>query len=296
MSQPRDLSGERKSTDVCSRTRPRSALSVRADGPYRQRNIFAGEAVENDDAMQGRVLGRREVLAIFGAAGMGAITHSLGGQSASGGAALPPTSVQVPNCVVRPQQTEGPYFVDGTLEREDIRTEPGGSVAVDGAPLTMEFRVSRIGRGSCTPLSGATVELWQCDALGVYSGVRDMNGRFDTRDKRFLRGHRITDAAGHARFATIFPGWYEGRAVHLHMKISALNAAGARMFFTSQIYFDDAVVAQVLTRAPYVQKGTAQWLRNAQDGIFRRGGDQLVVATRPQGDGYAGIFEIGMEL
>jgi protocatechuate 3,4-dioxygenase beta subunit len=252
--------------------------------------------VENDDAMQGRVLGRREVLALVGAAGLGAMTKTLGAQAGVRGDIPSSAMIPVPNCVVRPQQTEGPYFVDGTMERVDIRTEPGGHDAVAGAPLEMAFRVSRIGRGTCTPLGGATVELWQCDALGVYSGVRDMNGRFDTRDKRFLRGHQITDAAGHARFTTIFPGWYEGRAVHLHMKISALNAAGTRMFFTSQIYFDDAVVAQVLARAPYAQKGTAQWLRNAQDGIFRRGGDQLVVATRPQGDGYAGIFEIGMEL
>lgn len=254
--------------------------------------------MEDDDKPIGRVLGRREVLTLVGAMGLGALTNKLAGQTdafstrVAGAPALRP----IPNCVVRPQQTLGPYFVDTQLDRTDIRSEPGSSDKVPGVPLALEFRVSQIAAQGCLPLAGAMVDLWQCDALGVYSGVRDTNGLFDTTGKKFLRGHQITDAAGLARFITIFPGWYEGRAVHLHFKIRAKDAAGATRDFSSQLYFDDALTAEVLAKAPYASKGSDKWVRNERDGIYRRGGRELMVAAQPSGAGYAGTFDIGMQL
>jgi protocatechuate 3,4-dioxygenase beta subunit len=124
-----------------------------------------------------------------------------------------------------------------------------------------------------------------------------MNRLFDRRNEKFLRGHQLTDASGTARFTTIYPGWYAGRAVHLHFSVRAKDADGRDVLFTSQLYFDDAVTAAVLATDPYVSKGTAGWRRNRADRIFsRNGGEQLMLATRPQGEGYAGVFELGMQL
>ncbi len=259
--------------------------------------------MDSDDVPVGRILGRREVLALLGAAGAGALTRratapetaEAGAPPSTGSAA--PLSLPVPNCVVRPAQTEGPYFVEPTLDRRDIRADPTTGAIPAGVPLALELRVAQVATSGCTPLVGATVELWQCDALGVYSGVRDTNGLFDTRTQKFLRGHQRTDTTGVVRFTTIYPGWYEGRAVHLHFSVRAKNAAGRDVLFTSQLYFDEAITATVLAKAPYATKGTAGWRRNAADGIFSRsGGEQLIVATRPQGEGYAGVFELGMQL
>jgi protocatechuate 3,4-dioxygenase beta subunit len=111
----------------------------------------------------------------------------------------------------------------------------------------------------------------------------------------FLRGYQITDAAGEARFQTIYPGWYSGRAVHIHFKIRTNPEAERGHDFTSQVYFDDDLTAEILSRKPYAAK-TGRHDRNADDGIFARGGDQLVLATRASGDGYAARFEVGLQL
>lgn len=255
--------------------------------------------MDADDVMRGRLLSRREVLALLGSAGVVAVgaPAMAGADHPGGGSAAPAGATPFPSCVVRPEQTEGPYFVDNTMHRGDIRADPSDGRVPEGLPLDLEVRVSAIRAGSCTPLPGARVEVWQCDALGVYSGVEDTAGRFDTRGKRFLRGHQLSDAAGSVRFRTIFPGWYQGRSVHIHFAVHAKNQVGREFVFTSQLYFDDAVTEAVLKRAPYAQRGLDGWRRNAQDGIFRsQRGAELVLATRPAGDGYAAQFEMGMEL
>src|SRR5699024_10254266 len=120
---------------------------------------------------------------------------------------------------------------------------------------------------ACMPLGGATVDLWQCDALGAYSDLQDINGLYDTRGKKFLRGYRVTDANGKAEFITLYPGWYPGRTVHIHFKIRTKSDDE----FTSQLYFNDAITDQVHVQAPYAEKGQ-RTLRNEGDSLFRRGG------------------------
>src|SRR5262249_41248814 len=137
--------------------------------------------------------------------------ESLAGLSAGG------TRPGQPACVAKPELTEGPYFVDEKLNRSDIRGEPGGSALTAGAPFALAFAVSRLDGRMCAPISGAMVDVWHCDALGVYSDSRDPG--FDTSGKKFLRGYQLTDESGIARFTTIFPGWYRGRTVHIHFKI-----------------------------------------------------------------------------
>jgi protocatechuate 3,4-dioxygenase beta subunit len=246
--------------------------------------------MEPDDEQIGRVLNRREVITLIGAAGVSVLSAGSLAAAAQGQATRP-----MPACVVRPEQTEGPYFVDEKLEPSDIRADPGGGALSEGVPLDLEFQVSRIGKGSCVPLARALVDVWQCDALGVYSGVRDTGQGFNTLGKKFLRGHQLTDAKGRARFTTIYPGWYQGRTVHIHFKIRTPTSGSRSYEFTSQLYFDDDVTDRVLARAPYSSKGRRA-VRNRQDGIFRRGGEQLILAVVPKGEGYTGLFDLGLQL
>ena len=86
-----------------------------------------------------------------------------------------PDTAAVPDCVVRPEQTEGPYFKDEKINRSDIRSDTSTGVVKDGAPLALAFIVSQVGTGSCTPLKGAQIDVWHCDAAGTYSDTTDPN-------------------------------------------------------------------------------------------------------------------------
>ncbi|MES2307203.1 MAG: intradiol ring-cleavage dioxygenase [Gemmatimonadota bacterium] len=242
----------------------------------------------SDDAPIGQILTRRDVLASFGAAGAALLTLN------ASRPAVEPTPAAV--CVVRPAQVEGPYFVDEKLERSDIRSDPTTRVLSPGAPLLLGFRVSRLVRGLCAPLSGATVDVWHCDALGVYSDERDQDARFDSRGKKFLRGYQTTNRAGVVRFVTIYPGWYEGRAVHIHFKIRTAGSSGKHHDFTSQLYFNDTLSDRVHARAPYATKGKGR-LPNAADDIFRdQHGEELVLNATRRGGGYSALFDIAVAL
>jgi protocatechuate 3,4-dioxygenase beta subunit len=195
--------------------------------------------------------------------------------------------------VVRPEQTEGPYFVDERLNRSDIRSDPTDGRVRPGTPLALILSISRLGVGDCQPMPGAQVDIWHCDALGVYSDVKDPG--FNTIGQKFFRGYQITDARGEVKFLTIYPGWYEGRTVHIHVKVRTAAQAGRSFEFTSQMYFDDGLSNRVYADAPYATKGKRS-ARNQDDRIFRRGGDQLMLAPTPVTDGYAATFAIGLQV
>ena len=250
--------------------------------------------MDNDDKQIGRILTRREVLALLGVAGAGVVASSVKAQSGVDRliAAAPGGSNWMPACVVTPAQTEGPYFVDEKLNRVDIRTDPGTGKASAGSPLDLELRVYRVANGSCTPMAGAMVDIWQCDAMGVYSDVRDTNGFFNTAGQKFLRGYQVTDASGVGKFTTVYPGWYQGRTVHIHFKVRT-NAGGRNAEFVSQLYFDDAFTDKVLALPPYNTK-TGSRVTNERDGIFRQGGAQLMMPVVERASRYHGSFDIGM--
>ena len=251
--------------------------------------------MHHDDIQLGRVLSRREILASLGAAGAAALLpESLVAAGVPRRFVLP-SGVTLPSCVVRPAQTEGPYFVDTKLDRSDIRSDPADGAICDGAALRLGFQVSRLDGAACAPLAGALVDVWQCDAQGVYSGVKDINGFFDTTGKQFLRGHQITGRDGRAEFRTIYPGWYQGRTVHIHFKIRTDPGAQRGTEFTSQIYFDDAQSDGVFARAPYASN-TNRRVRNSGDGIFRSGGQRLLVDVAEEREGYAATFDVGLQM
>lgn len=260
--------------------------------------------MQNDDQQIGRILTRREAIILLGAAGASMIagcsttqsSNTIPAQSAEPSNAMATNATAgttMPGCVVRPAQTEGPYFVDEKLNRSDIRSDPSDGSVRDGTPLELTFNVSRLANGACAALAGAVIDVWHCDAQGVYSDVRDPSF-FDTRGKKFLRGYQTADASGRATFTTIYPGWYEGRTVHIHFTIRS-NAAASAHQFTSQLYFDDALNDKVLSQPPYSTKGKRN-MTNQQDGIFRDGGSQLILAVKPAAKGYTGAFDIALQM
>jgi protocatechuate 3,4-dioxygenase beta subunit len=238
----------------------------------------------NSDETTSPLITRRQAMALLGS-GAAWLAGPRCARAAAAAAVLPA-------CIARPQQTEGPFFVESALERSDIRLDPLTGANAPGAPLRLGFRVSRVSGASCNPLSGARVDVWHCDATGRYSDV----GRSSQSPRgSLLRGYQRTDAAGSAQFVTIYPGWYGGRAVHVHFKIRTEASSGRGREFTSQLYFDDALNDRVFALAPYATHGRPS-MRNADDFIFRDGGRALVLDVAQEGEAYAATFDIGLVL
>jgi protocatechuate 3,4-dioxygenase beta subunit len=195
-------------------------------------------------------------------------------------------------CTVTPALTEGPYFVDERLNRSDIRSDPTTGIVRPGTPLTMRLQLSQISTlVGCTPLVGALVDMWHCDALGVYSDISAQN----SRGQRFLRGYQVTDANGDVQFTTIYPGWYQGRAVHIHFKVRTNPSSISGLEFTSQLFFDESLTDIVHAQQPYSSKGRRDTL-NSRDGIYAGGGTQLLLPLTPSGGGYDGAMYIGVRV
>ena len=277
--------------------------------------------MDNDDRQVGRILSRREVLALVGAAGAAVLagcgpasdaaqptsaatpvqsaTAAPVAQAATAApsataapvaqAATAAPSATLPACVVSPELTEGPYFVDAGLNRADIRSDPNSGELRPGVPLALTLRVAQVSADACAPLAGALVDIWQCDALGVYSDVGEASGQL------FLRGQQVTDASGAASFITIYPGWYPGRTVHIHFKVRAAAGASQTYEFASQLFFDEALSDTVFTLAPYVGRGQST-TRNAADNTYAASGGQLLLALALAVEGYSANFDIGLEL
>jgi protocatechuate 3,4-dioxygenase beta subunit len=201
------------------------------------------------------LLNRRDTLRMIGAAGATALLGRGAGQILEASAAGNPGSTveagslaqnrngwaNTLDCVVQPALTEGPYFVDEKLNRFDIRSDPSTNVVKEGALLKLNLNVVHVARHACIPVPGAQVDIWHCDALGSYSdigpggggmppggeippgggtppdGGTPPGGNPGTTGQKFLRGYQITDSNGSVQFTTIYPGYYVGRAVHIHL-------------------------------------------------------------------------------
>ena len=195
-------------------------------------------------------------------------------------------------CVLTASLTEGPYFVDEMLNRSDIRTDPVTGAVSTGIPLSLNFNVSRVAGSACTPLTGAYLDVWHCDGAGVYSDVSGSS-------RKFLRGYQITDGNGVAAFTTIYPGWYSGRAVHIHFKLRLFAGSTKTYEFTSQFFFDDTLTDSVYTQSPYNTRGSRN-TRNSNDGIYNSLSTTdkvgLTLQTSKTSDGYAGIINLGVNV
>jgi protocatechuate 3,4-dioxygenase beta subunit len=224
-----------------------------------------------------------------GAGNGGAGAAGTGGGSAGTGGAAP--------CESKQETTVGPFPNQDPLERQDVRGNTTGGSAKDGAALSLRITVLDLD-DMCAPIPDAVVDVWQCDAVGVYSGY----ATFGTVDDDFLRGYQRTDANGVAEFLTIFPGSYAGRALHVHFSIQsqpndlAPNGSGAAMtdVFVSQLYFHEADADEVWTAFPIYQGGAAV-TPNTSDAIYVSGGGAaLLVTMTKDGTGYIGEVRVGV--
>jgi len=177
-------------------------------------------------------------------------------------------------CVLTPEQTEGPFYVAGERVRRNI-TE-----GRPGTPLTLRLKV--VNASNCRAIKNAAVDIWHTDALGVYSGVQGSSGTF-------MRGIQRTDANGLAVFKTVYPGWYTGRTVHIHVKV---HIAG-NLVHTGQLYFPDSVTDAVYRKAPYSRRPNRN-TRNPDDAIYRNGGKRSQVKVRKNAGLYVASITMGV--
>ena len=243
-------------------------------------------------------LNRREMLALLGgvagAMGVGPLVGCASGPSGFSEISGPHNQQNIAGCIVSPEQTEGPFFVDEKLKRSDLRVDPSINSVSPGVPLKLTLFVSQIKNNTCTPLPGAMVDVWHCDAAGSYSDVREnASSAGDTSGRKFLRGYQVSDQQGKVEFQTIYPGWYRGRTVHVHYKVRTDPKSGLGHELTSQLYFDEAITDAVHAQAPYAAKGKRD-TTNANDGIFRRGGKDLMLTLTKDADGYAAAYKVGL--
>ncbi len=208
---------------------------------------------------------------VFAAAGGSALLGTSGAEG--GNKAVETGAVQ---CVLAPELTEGPYYIAGEKVRRDIREGHPGTL------LTLRLTVLNV--ATCKPIKGAAVDIWHADAAGNYSGFGS-----DTSSKTFLRGIQRTDKNGLAVFTTIYPGWYQGRAVHIHVKVHV----GGSVVHTGQLFFPDALTREVYKAAPYAARGNPS-TTDAQDSIYVNGGKRGLLALKKVGAGYLGTIAMGV--
>jgi Dioxygenase len=226
-------------------------------------------------------LSRRGALARIGGFAAGAIgVGALGGvtrdaDAAAGGPAGVASGAV--SCVLTPELTEGPYYIDGEKVRRNV-TE-----GKPGARLLLKLKV--VDASTCKPIKGAAVDIWHADAAGVYSGFGA-----GASSRTFMRGIQKTDANGLASFQTVYPGWYQGRTVHIHVKVHV----GGSVVHTGQLFFSDTMTDAVYRRSPY-NKRPGRDPRNSGDSIFVNGGSKSVLAVKKDGKGgYVGALTMGV--
>jgi protocatechuate 3,4-dioxygenase beta subunit len=180
------------------------------------------------------------------------------------------------SCILTPEMTEGPYYLAGEKLRRNI---------TEGRPGTrLDLRLQVVNATTCAPISGAVVDIWHADAGGVYSGFGS-----GTSSRTFMRGVQKTDRNGVAVFQTVYPGWYMGRTVHIHVKVHV----GGNVVHTGQLFFSDTLTDAVYKRSPYSRRPNRD-VRNAEDMIYQSGGRQSTLTVRRKGSGYVGSIAMGV--
>ncbi|MFC5813858.1 MULTISPECIES: intradiol ring-cleavage dioxygenase [Nonomuraea] len=251
---------------------------------------------------EGQRVSRRRMIAGIGSLGLGGLIAACTGQpvTTSTGESVTPQATTAQDltslfdgantCTLTPATTAGPYYFDADKVRADIREDR------EGVRLRVAVKVQD--SGSCRPIKDAVVEIWHCDAGGLYSGAEAMSrggGALSASspdldpqdDERYLRGAQVTNADGVVEFTTIWPGWYRGRCVHIHAMV---HVSDARVL-TTQMMFDEALNDRVLAGRPYAARGERD-TRNDGDGIFR---DEMLMKVTPDGDGYVGAIVLAAD-
>jgi protocatechuate 3,4-dioxygenase beta subunit len=254
-------------------------------------------------------------------------------------ATLPALSLRAdestPSCVLSSEQEEGPYYIDGAVFRENV---------VEGRPgVPLRLRIVLVDARRCAPVADAAIDIWHCDASGIYSGFqrqsneqaraparggrgpggpgdagfpggfppppppdgpdfrdgppppppRGLNGRWprSTDSSRFLRGIQLTNSQGIVEFNTIYPGWYAGRAIHIHMKVhvaghvDATHYAAGHVSHTGQLFFPEEMTEKIAKLEPYARHLNVHRTTQEEDGIFRSQTGASAVLKLEKGSG-----------
>lgn len=208
-------------------------------------------------------------------------------------------------CALNAQSTSGPFHLPGAAVRRNI------AESKPGVPLRVRFKVVDV--KGCQPIAGAAIDVWHCDALGVYAGYEEygpdsgagipmieaMSGHVEhTDEKRYCRGIQLSDARGMVEFETILPGWYTGRTPHIHVHAHLPEADGGAHVFTNQVYFPDDLMARIYTTIePYAQRGRSSHT-NADDMVIHDsdGADGGFLRMTEHEEGYAGSLTLAIPI
>jgi protocatechuate 3,4-dioxygenase beta subunit len=241
--------------------------------------------------LENQRISRGRLLRLIGAAGAASLVGGTRVERALLGLTPKATAAPVDTlaCILSPAKTEGPYFVDERLNRSHIRVDPSDGSVQAGVALRLRINVYDA-ESSCAAVQGATVDVWHSNAAGVYSDVSANN----TVGRKFLRGLQTTDANGLAEFVTVYPGWYSGRAIHIHFKVRKFDGSTKTYEFTSQIFFDDSLNNTVMARSPYSSRGLRD-TRNGTDNVYGSDGSKLIATVTSDGSGgYVAAFAVGL--
>ncbi|MEU4896698.1 intradiol ring-cleavage dioxygenase [Streptomyces sp. NPDC044780] len=201
-------------------------------------------------------------------------------------------------CTLTKELTEGPYYLDHALVRSNVTEDKAG------VPLQLALTV--VDTATCAPLNKALAEIWYCDALGEYSGFVGNNGHQEPDNGRFLRGGVLTGTDGVANLTGIYPGWYRGRCVHIHLKVhtgvtltSDGSFTGGNEIHTGQLFFDEKITEAVAKVSPY-STNTVPRTPLSSDGIYGNGGTAAgLLAVTALGStpsaGYRATLTVGVD-
>jgi protocatechuate 3,4-dioxygenase beta subunit len=227
---------------------------------------------------------RREALTMLGVTGVALAAGCGSDTPASPTPEASPAPGTTPGaCAVSPSETIGPFPSLADFVRSDIRE------GRPGTPVTLNITVVNANSG-CSAVAGAVVDVWQTDAAGHYSQYAQ--GGYDGRGDTFLRGLQTTDAGGRATFTTVYPGWYAGRATHIHVEVTV----NGRSVKVTQIAFPENVNAEVYASGVYASRGPNP-TSNARDGIFSDSlASELATVSGSPANGYTAAFTVGVSL
>jgi protocatechuate 3,4-dioxygenase beta subunit len=227
---------------------------------------------------------RREAIGVIGAAAGAALAFGCSDSSTSPsttGTTATNTTTGSTNaaCAVTPTETIGPYPSLTSLVRSDIRETKTGTV------LTLTIKVVNV-NASCAGVAGANVEIWQCDAAGNYSEYGTQTAQ------TYLRGIQTTNANGEVTFTTIYPGWYQGRATHIHIEVKT----GSVSRKVTQIAFPESVNNTVYATGVYASRGSNP-MSNLSDGIFADSlSSELVTPVGSPSGGYSASCQVAISV
>jgi protocatechuate 3,4-dioxygenase beta subunit len=204
---------------------------------------------------------RRRLLRDLSGAGVGLAGAGLIGRGVLDGDGT--ADAATPSCTLSPEVTQGPYYLDLDKVRKDITEGKAG--------LRLDLRIKVVSASTCKPLEDVAVEIWHADAGGTYPGFSQEG----TSGKTYLRGTQVTGENGVALFRTVYPGWYQGRAIHIHMKVHV----GGQTVHTGQLFFKESVSDRVLRLSPYDRRSGTR-LRNSQDSIYHEAGSGALLRLR----------------